>query len=243
MLSDIAGNIAPAKLPICGIPLVVIPVKTRLFEGNLNTPKAILAYKFNKVLDIRYTLIKIIYMSRIFIGLTPDSEFNQKIIDLKIRQKELHNKAYKVSWVPNSNHHITVNFLGKMEPEQLLELMTSLNELSDSITDIPIEIDSVSYFPNENGQVLIATINLHKGLQRLYDKVEEVVANVGFGMSLRTYKPHITLARFKDKNRPFSELVTLAAPIKAFISNLDIYESDLESGKAKYNLLESYTLK
>ena len=50
-----------------------------------NNSKAILAYKFNKVLDIRYTLIKIIYMSRIFIGLTPDSEFNQKIIDLKIQ--------------------------------------------------------------------------------------------------------------------------------------------------------------
>ena len=62
-------------------------------------------------------------------------------------------------------------------------------------------------------------------------------------MSLRTYKPHITLARFKDKNRPFSDLVGLDSPIKAFISNLDVYESDLEGGKSKYNLLESYSLK
>ena len=182
-------------------------------------------------------------MSRIFIGLTPGSEFNQKIIDLKIKQKEFLNKAYKISWVPNNNHHITVNFLGKMEPEQLSELKGSLNDLSDVITDIPIEIDGISYFPNENGQVLIATINLNKSLKRLYDKIEEAVANVGFGMSLRTYKPHITLARFKDKNRPFSDLVVLDSPIKAFISNLDVYESDLEGGKSKYNLLESYPLK
>ena len=62
-------------------------------------------------------------------------------------------------------------------------------------------------------------------------------------MSLRTYKPHITLARFKDKNRPFSDLVVLDSPIKAFIGNVDIYESDLEGGKSKYNLLESYSLK
>ena len=228
---------------MCGIPLVVIPVKTLLFEDNFYTPQVILSYKLNKVLDITYTLIKIIYMSRIFIGLTPDSEFNQKIIDLKIKQKEFLNKAYKISWVPNNNHHITVNFLGKMEPEQLSELKGSLNDLSDVITDIPIEIDGISYFPNENGQVLIATINLNKSLKRLYDKVEEAVANVGFGMALRTYKPHITLARFKDKNRPFSDLVVLDSPIKAFISNLDVYESDLEGGKSKYNLLESYSLK
>lgn len=228
---------------MCGIPLVVIPVKTLLFEDNFYTPQVILSYKLNKVLDITYTLIKIIYMSRIFIGLTPGSEFNQKIIDLKIKQKEFLNKAYKISWVPNNNHHITVNFLGKMEPEQLSELKGSLNDLSDVITDIPIEIDGISYFPNENGQVLIATINLNKSLKRLYDKIEEAVANVGFGMSLRTYKPHITLARFKDKNRPFSDLVVLDSPIKAFISNLDVYESDLEGGKSKYNLLESYSLK
>jgi len=228
---------------MCGIPLVVIPVKTLLFEDNIHTPQAILSYKLNKVLDITYTLIKIIYMSRIFIGLTPDSEFNQKIIDLKIKQKELLNKAYKISWVPNNNHHITVNFLGKMEPEQLSELKSSLNDLSDIINDIPIEIDGISYFPNENGQVLIATINLNKSLKRLHEKVEEAVANVGFGMSLRTYKPHISLARFKDKNRPFSDLVVLDSPIKAFISNLDVYESDLEAGKSKYNLLESYSLK
>ena len=144
---------------------MVIPVKTRLFEGNLNTPKAILAYKFNKVLDIRYTLIKIIYMSRIFIGLTPDSEFNQKIIDLKIRQKEHQNKAYKISWVPNNNHHITVNFVGSMEPEQIDEMKELLKGLSESLSDVPIEIDGVSYFPNENGQVIIATINLNKSLQ------------------------------------------------------------------------------
>ncbi len=228
---------------MCGIPLVVIPVKTLLFEDNFHTPQVILSYKLNKVLDITYTLIKIIYMSRIFIGLTPDSEFNQKIIDLKIKQKEFLNKAYKISWVPNNNHHITVNFLGKMEPEQLSELKDSLNDLSDVLSDIPIEIDGISYFPNENGQVLIATINLNKSLKRLYDKVEEAVANVGFGMALRTYKPHITLARFKDKNRPFSDLVVLDSPIKAFISNLDVYESDLEGGKSKYNLLESYSLK
>ena len=222
---------------------MVIPVKTRLFEGNLNTPKAILAYKFNKVLDIRYTLIKIIYMSRIFIGLTPDSEFNQKIIDLKIRQKEHQNKAYKISWVPNNNHHITVNFVGSMEPEQIDEMKELLKGLSESLSDVPIEIDGVSYFPNENGQVIIATINVNKSLKKLYDKVEEVVAKVGFGMSLRSYKPHITLGRFKDKNRPFSELVVLDSPIKAFISNLDVYESEIGGGKAKYNLLESYNLK
>jgi len=182
-------------------------------------------------------------MSRIFIGLTPDNDFNQKIIALKIKQKEYKNKTAKINWVPNSNHHITVNFIGNMEPEQYNEMLSLLNELAKNLSDIPIEVDGLSYFPNENGQVLIATININKNLQKVYDKVEEVVGNVGFGMSLRSYKPHITLARFKEKNRPFTDLATLENPIKAFISTIDVYESNLEARKTKYNLLESYNLK
>ena len=89
--------------------------------------------------------------------------------------------------------------------------------------------------------MIIATINVNKSLQRLYDKVEEVVANVGFGMSLRSYKPHITLGRFKDKDRPqysfedFGEI-----QITSRVNKLDVYESEFDEGKTNFQLLKSF---
>ena len=43
--------------------------------------------------------------------------------------------------------------------------------------NLPVEIDSLSYFPNENGQVLVANITLTPRLQKLFDEVEVIFSN------------------------------------------------------------------
>ena len=178
-------------------------------------------------------------MSRIFIALTPNSELKAIISDLKNRQRKFTYKASKVNWSNNHNFHITINFVGEMEPEQKQELFKSF-EQNNSLKSIPIEISHLSYFPNESGQVFVANITLSPRLKELYEKVEQVVSRIGFGMSLRTYKPHISLARFKEKNRPFGEIIELEKPIASLITSLDVYESESKSGKILNTLIKSY---
>tara|TARA_B100000029_G_scaffold499771_1_gene570610 strand:+ start:1178 stop:1723 length:546 start_codon:yes stop_codon:yes gene_type:complete len=180
-------------------------------------------------------------MSRIFIALTPNPDFNEVISSLKEEQKKLLIKNHKVTWSNNNQHHITVNFIGSMEPEQKEEMFHLFSKRTP-FKNLPIEINNLSYFPNENGQVLVANTVLSPRLQKLYNEVEEVVARIGFGMALRSYKPHITLARFKDKSRPFSELIAIDEEISSIITSLDIYESTFHSGKTKHTLIKSYTL-
>ena len=79
--------------------------------------------------------------------------------------------------------------------------------------------------------------------QSLYEKIEEIVARIGFGMSIKSFKPHITLARFKDKSRPFSQLIELDQPIESLINSLDVYESKFDSGQALHSLIKSYKFK
>ena len=59
-------------------------------------------------------------------------------------------------------------------------------------------------------------------------------------MTIRTFKPHITLARFKEKNRPFSEIIELKNPINTEMLSLGVYESKSESGKTVHSLVKSY---
>ena len=179
-------------------------------------------------------------MSRLFIALTPKHEFNKVICELKEDQKNFLIRNHKVTWSKDNQHHITLNFIGSMEPEQREELFADLENRS-TFKNLPIEIDSLSYFPNENGQVLVANITLIPRLQKLFTEVERVVARIGFGMALRTFRPHITLARFKDKNRTFSQIIELEEPINSSIGELDVYESSFKSGKTLHTLIRTYS--
>ena len=179
-------------------------------------------------------------MSKIFIALTPDPEFNKVICVLKEDQNKFLIRNHKVNWSKDNQHHITINFIGSMEPEQKEEMFDNLENRS-AFKNLPIEIDSLSYFPNENGQVLVANITLTPRLQKLFDEVEKVVARIGFGMALRTFRPHITLARFKNKNRPFSQIIELPEPVNTEIRALDIYESSFKSGKTLHTLIQTYS--
>ena len=179
-------------------------------------------------------------MARIFIALTPKPELNTIISALKNDQKKLLHKKAKVNWSKDSQHHITLNFIGSMEPEQKEEMFIYLDQ-RPPFKNLSIEIDSLRYFPNENGQVLVANIDLTPRLQKLFDEVEGVVARIGFGMALRTFRPHITLARFKNKNRPFSQIIELPEPVNTEIRALDIYESSFKSGKTLHTLIQTYS--
>jgi 2'-5' RNA ligase len=60
-------------------------------------------------------------------------------------------------------------------------------------------------------------------------------------MALRTFRPHITLARFKDKNRPFQQIIELEEPLNSVIEKLDVYESSFRSGKTLHTLIKTYS--
>ncbi len=179
-------------------------------------------------------------MARIFLALTPDKDLNDQIIELK---KDLKNNVLSeadISWQKNSDHHLTLNFVGSMEPEQIEEMYQGLNEIN-FISHLQIQITNVNFFPNEDSQLLVAIVKPTNQILKLFERIDEVVTRIGFGSSLRAYRPHITLGRFKDKDRPqysfedFGEI-----QISSRVSKLDVYESEFDEGKTNYQLLKSF---
>ena len=179
-------------------------------------------------------------MARIFLALTPKKDLNDQIIDLK---KELKNGALsgaEISWQKNDSHHLTVNFVGSMEPEQIEEMYEGLSEVS-FMNYLEIDLTSVSFFPNEDSQVLVTLIRPTNKLIKIFERVDEIVTRIGFGSDLKIYRPHITLGRFKDKNRShyaFEEFNDMR--ISSSVNSLDVYESEFDQGKTQYNLIKSF---
>ena len=179
-------------------------------------------------------------MARIFLALTPDKDLNDQIIELK---KDLKNNVLSeadISWQKNSDHHLTLNFVGSMEPEQIEEMYQGLTEIN-FMSHLQIQITNVNFFPNEDSQLLAAIVKPTNQILKLFERIDEVVTRIGFGSSLKAYRPHITLGRFKDKDRPqysfedFSEI-----QISSRLSKLDVYESEFDQGRTNYQLLRSF---
>ena len=187
-----------------------------------------------------YLLLFSTNMARIFLALTPNKDLNDQIIELK---KELKNTVLSeadINWQKNSDHHLTINFVGAMEPEQIEEMYVGIEQIN-FMSHLQIDLSAVSFFPNEESQLLVALARPTNQLQKIFEKVDEVVTRIGFGSSLKTYRPHITLGRFKDKSRPqysfeeFSEI-----NISSRINMLDVYESEFDQGRTSYSLLKSF---
>ena len=179
-------------------------------------------------------------MARIFLALTPNKDLNDQIIELK---KELKNTVLSeadINWQKNSDHHLTINFVGAMEPEQIEEMYVGIEQIN-FMSHLQIDLSAVSFFPNEESQLLVALARPTNQLQKIFERVDEVVTRIGFGSSLKTYRPHITLGRFKDKSRPqysfeeFSEI-----NISSRINMLDVYESEFDQGRTNFSLLKSF---
>ena len=187
-----------------------------------------------------YLLLFSTNMARIFLALTPNKDLNDQIIELK---KELKNTVLSeadINWQKNSDHHLTINFVGAMEPEQIEEMYVGIEQIN-FMSHLQIDLSAVSFFPNEESQLLVALAKPTNQLQKIFERVDEVVTRIGFGSSLKTYRPHITLGRFKDKSRPqysfeeFSEI-----NISSRINMLDVYESEFDRGRTNYSLLKSF---
>ena len=135
---------------------------------------------------------------------------------------------------------MTLNFVGSMEPEQIKEMYKGLTEIN-FMSHLQVDISHVNFFPNEDSQLLVAIVKPTNQILKVFRIIDEVVTRIGFGSSLKTYKPHITLGRFKDKDRPqysyedFGEI-----QISSRISKLDVYESEFDQGRTNYQLLRSF---
>ena len=189
-----------------------------------------------------YLLLFSTNMARIFLALTPNKDLNDQIIELK---KELKNTVLSeadINWQKNSDHHLTINFVGAMEPEQIEEMYVGIEQIN-FMSHLQIDLSAVSFFPNEDSQLLVALVRPTNQLQKFFEIIDEVVTRIGFGSSLKTFRPHITLGRFKDKGRPqysfeeflnffmfnlsFSTILTSTCSLVYSYSFLKLYETNL----------------
>ena len=164
-----------------------------------------------------------------------------------------------VRWVDPSGIHLTLKFLGNIQPaltEQVFEAMTRASKNKDSGSDdsghFQLSLSQLGVFPNtRRPRVLWAGIqgdlNVLAGLQV---RVEEATGRIGFAPELRPYRPHLTLGRVREGVTPPARLqigqVVSDAKLERsppwLVDSLHLIRSDRRPEGATYTSLGSVPL-
>jgi len=170
-----------------------------------------------------------------------------------------HEISAGVRWVDPSGIHLTLKFLGNIQPaltEQVCEAMTRASKNKDSGSDdsghFQLSLSQLGVFPNaRRPRVLWAGIQgdltVLAGLQV---RVEEAAGRIGFAPEQRPYRPHLTLGRVREGVPPPARLqigkAVSAAKLEPsppwLVESLHLIQSDRRPEGATYTSLGSVPL-
>ncbi len=178
---------------------------------------------------------------RIFLAVDINDE---QRVELAGIQKYLSDKLSKIKWVMPENLHITMKFLGELEPEEADRVATILNKPLKSFSSFPIEPGGLGVFPNiKRPRVFWAGLRKgHDELINLSRIVEDTVSAAGFDKDTKPFSPHITLGRFRQppNGKAVEETIKNAPQLKPsehIVSGISIYQSILKPEGPQYKLL------
>jgi RNA 2',3'-cyclic 3'-phosphodiesterase len=118
----------------------------------------------------------------------------------------------KLGWAKPEKLHITTKFIGEWPEEKLAALQVALEPVKSPT--FRISIRGVGWMPpTRNARVLFAHVEAGAELSALAQATEDALAEIGVLVEDRAYRPHLTLARRKDR--------VPTQPIDQAIANLE----------------------
>jgi RNA 2',3'-cyclic 3'-phosphodiesterase len=103
-----------------------------------------------------------------------------------------------LKWTRPEKLHLTIKFIGEWPEERLGELKDALTSVKVPSPDVAIR--RVGWLPNpRRPQTLYAGVEASKSLVALHAATEEALEKIGIAKEKRIYRPHVTLARIREK--------------------------------------------
>src|SRR3954468_17214907 len=162
----------------------------------------------------------------------------------RVRQRATH---ARLSWVAPDRMHLTVRFLGEMNPNRGTTIAEALAAPLDS-NPFPLTLGGAGAFP-VRGAPRAVWLAINDGRSAL-NAVEEAVSSrldaVGVARESRPFNPHLTLARVRDPSglQGGGWLQGLAPPPHGagVVDAITLFESRLSSTGPTYTVLQRTSL-
>jgi 2'-5' RNA ligase len=154
-------------------------------------------------------------------------------------QADLSARGPDCRWTRPEGIHLTLKFLGPISDPQVEQVTRALAVLAP-FSVFSVEVRGFGFFPDaRRPRVFWAGLEAPPSLGELAQRVEKVMAGLGFAPETRPFAPHLTLARLKVP-RPQPALAALVEPKSRVslgrfeVSEFFLFESKLSSRGAEY---------
>jgi RNA 2',3'-cyclic 3'-phosphodiesterase len=163
-------------------------------------------------------------------------------------QQKLRSYDADVRWVAISSIHLTLKFLGEVDPNIIPNLSESLVSDTRSQSSFPLRLHGMGCFPHQkNPRVIWCGIDGEiTKLSQLQQQVEITCARFGFAPENRDFHPHLTLGRVNGKRnlQPLIECIKIGTDLESSFTaeRFNIYKSTLKPQGAAHSILKTIAL-
>lgn len=183
---------------------------------------------------------------RLFIAISADElNFDPKIA-LKKLKVNLNKKELDYRWIPQENHHITLNFLGEVEAQKVDLLKSLLEEVALHHAFFHLKLHGLGVFPSvREGRVIWMDVQNSLALRALQEDCESRLKELGFTFEEKSYIPHLTIARLRSL-RNLSDVISPLENHKfgeMAVKSLVLFESKLQGSFPVYEPLMRFSLR
>ena len=163
-------------------------------------------------------------------------------------ERDLSDRMSGLSWVKPENMHITIRFLGDLGESGVRRAGESVRRGAGSHLAFSARLEGMGAFPSRNRpRVLWAGLTEGAGEATLLAKsVNQILQRDGFGPPDKPFRPHITLARVRERAQgleAFGSYVPPPPPEAAALDRIVVMKSDLHPTGARYTPLEEIRLR
>lgn len=184
---------------------------------------------------------------RTFIAIDIPPWVKTEITDIQNRFKSLN---LNVSWVRPANIHLTLKFLGEIDPQRVPLIKTTMTPAFNPLPKFSLSLEGLGVYPDlKRPKVLWVGLQDSQGaLETLREKTEDVLSSLDFPKEARKFSPHLTLGRIKSfKGTALLKKTLQEAPqieSNPFeVSSVTFYQSQLTPKGSIYTALDEFFLK
>ena len=178
--------------------------------------------------------------SRLFIAAQLSAQSIEQLSESVAEYRRLRNLS-QLRWLPERNWHMTLRFLGDASAEQQDDLMAALPDCRPASLTTALSAIRLGGFPGEEKPVVLALqLRATRDWQSLVSNLERLARHLGFAAEPRTFRPHITVARFRKGSRRSCPSVSRDLTVE--FRQLVLYRSHLDASGARYESLKSIRL-
>jgi RNA 2',3'-cyclic 3'-phosphodiesterase len=156
----------------------------------------------------------------------------------------------RARWLPTTQLHLTLAFLGEQQPAILDPLRAALDRVAASTPPLSLEMGGIGVFPTwRRPRVLWLGVDPAPLLMTLATAVANACTELGIAQEQRPFHPHITLARLADRLSPHQsrELERVARPLtgrtRAHPLGVDLMMSRPTAAGVTHELVHSAALR